>query len=269
MQRRQRHAQACLTRRRCRRVRHACAWRCRRCIARVMSSGCLMRWARRYVQYHPLLILPMSTYQSEEATQLPCSSCRRKPDCEGRTPKRTPKAPEGQAARAACNPSSFLMDKIKMDPSFRRDDGHVVGIGRKSARNSMHIDIQGSGPDLVLIHGWAMHGGIFAPLTDVLATHFRLHVVDLPGHGFSRDDARFDVADCARRIASATPRALWIGWSLGGLVALRAALDHPANVRGLTMLASSPRFVSAPDWPYGVAASVFAEFDVELRNRYK
>lgn len=133
----------------------------------------------------------------------------------------------------------------------------------------MHIDIQGSGPDLVLIHGWAMHGGIFAPLTDVLATHFRLHVVDLPGHGFSRDDARFDVADCARRIASATPRALWIGWSLGGLVALRAALDHPANVRGLTMLASSPRFVSAPDWPYGVAASVFAEFDVELRNRYK
>ena len=38
-----------------------------------------------------------------------------------------------------------------------------------------------------LIHGWAMHGGIFAPLVDALAAHWRLHLVDLPGHGRSRD----------------------------------------------------------------------------------
>lgn len=133
----------------------------------------------------------------------------------------------------------------------------------------MHIDVQGSGPDLVLIHGWAMHGGIFSPLTELLAAHFRVHVVDLPGHGFSRDDAHFDLADCARSIAEATPRALWIGWSLGGLVALRAALDYPANVRALVMIASSPRFVSAPDWPHGVAATVFAEFANELHLHYR
>jgi pimeloyl-[acyl-carrier protein] methyl ester esterase len=133
----------------------------------------------------------------------------------------------------------------------------------------MHIDVQGSGPDLVLIHGWAMHGGIFSPLTDLLTTHFRVHAVDLPGHGDSRGDTHFDLADCARRIAAATPRALWIGWSLGGLVALRAALDQPTNVRGLALIASSPRFVSAPDWPHGVAASVFAEFGAELQSRYR
>ena len=34
----------------------------------------------------------------------------------------------------------------------------------------------GAGPDLVLIHGWAMHGGIFAPLVDRLAAHFCLHL---------------------------------------------------------------------------------------------
>ncbi len=66
---------------------------------------------------------------------------------------------------------------------------------------------------------------------------------------------RISISPIARvRIAAATPRALWLGWSLGGLVALRAALDYPANVRGLVMIASSPRFVSAPDWPHGVAA---------------
>jgi len=133
----------------------------------------------------------------------------------------------------------------------------------------MHIDVQGSGPDLVLIHGWAMHGGIFSPLTDLLAAHFRVHVVDLPGHGFSRDETHFDLAECARRVAEAAPRALWLGWSLGGLVALRVALDRPVNVRGLVMIASSPRFVSAPDWPHGVAASVFAELGTELQLRYR
>ena len=133
----------------------------------------------------------------------------------------------------------------------------------------MHIEVQGSGSDLVLIHGWAMHGGIFAPLTERLATRFRVHLVDLPGHGYSREDVHFDVADAAQRIAAATPRALWLGWSLGGLVALRSALDHPRNVRGLGMLASSPRFVSAPDWPCGVPATVFAEFAAELDARYR
>ena len=71
----------------------------------------------------------------------------------------------------------------------------------------MHIEIHGDGPDLVLIHGWAMHGGIFAPLLDALAARFRVHLVDLPGHGCSRDEARFDVADSARHLAAATPRA--------------------------------------------------------------
>jgi pimeloyl-[acyl-carrier protein] methyl ester esterase len=132
----------------------------------------------------------------------------------------------------------------------------------------MHIETQGEGPDLVLIHGWAMHGGIFAPLTDLLVAHFRVHLVDLPGHGYSRDETQFEIGDCARTIAAATPRALWVGWSLGGLVAMCAALDQSPSVRGLGMLAASPRFVGAAGWPHGVDASVFAAFDAELRSRY-
>ncbi|HEV7490068.1 MAG TPA: pimeloyl-ACP methyl ester esterase BioH [Rhodanobacteraceae bacterium] len=133
----------------------------------------------------------------------------------------------------------------------------------------MHIDREGSGPDLVLLHGWAMHSGIFAPLTRALAPHFHLHLVDLPGHGASRDDAEFELGDAARRIARATPRAIWLGWSLGGIVALRAALDEPANVRGLVLIASSPRFVAGDDWPLGVAAHVLAEFSPGLARDYR
>jgi len=134
----------------------------------------------------------------------------------------------------------------------------------------MHIETLGSGPDLVLLHGWAMHAGIFAPLSERLAKTFRVHLVDLPGHGYSRDDLdNLDPAPCAAMLARRVPRALWIGWSLGGIVALHAALDRADQVRGLAMIASSPRFVSAPDWPHGVELEIFEQFDAGLRNDWR
>lgn len=134
----------------------------------------------------------------------------------------------------------------------------------------MNIETIGAGRDLVLIHGWAMHSGIFAPLTEILARNFRLHLVDLPGHGASPErDVALTLEDCVRRISIATPPAIWIGWSLGGLVALRAALDVPPQVHGLVMIASSPRFVIGADWPHAVAPKVFEQFGADLRCDYR
>jgi len=134
----------------------------------------------------------------------------------------------------------------------------------------MHVDVVGEGPDLVLVHGWAMHAGIFTPLTQLLAPHFRLHLVDLPGHGYSRDDLdALDPTECAAVLAARLPRAIWVGWSLGGLVALNAALLSESPSRGLVMLASSPRFVADVDWPHGVKLEIFEQFDAGLRTDYR
>lgn len=125
----------------------------------------------------------------------------------------------------------------------------------------MHVDVYGHGPDLVLIHGWAMHGGIFAPLAPLLGAHFRVHAVDLPGHGRSIEAPQsIDPARCAAWLCARLPHAIWAGWSYGGLVGLSAALQFPRQVRGLVQIATTPRFVSAPDWPHGVAADVFTGF---------
>ncbi|MFT3790297.1 MAG: pimeloyl-ACP methyl ester esterase BioH [Rudaea sp.] len=134
----------------------------------------------------------------------------------------------------------------------------------------MHIETVGAGPELVLIHGWAMHGGIFAPLTPLLAERFRVHVVDLPGHGFSRgDESVCDLATWAARVLDATPPAIWVGWSLGGLVALQAALTRPSQVHGLVETAASPRFVNVDGWTHGVDLAVFTQFALGLRQNYR
>ncbi|MBD3827469.1 MULTISPECIES: pimeloyl-ACP methyl ester esterase BioH [Stenotrophomonas] len=133
----------------------------------------------------------------------------------------------------------------------------------------MQIEVVGQGPALVLIHGWALHGGVFAPLVERLADRFQLHLVDLPGHGASRDDATpLRLPYVVNAIAAATPPAVWCGWSLGGLFALHAAATLP-QVRALVMIAATPCFVRAVDWPDAVEASVFEQFGQDLARDYR
>ena len=116
-----------------------------------------------------------------------------------------------------------------------------------------------------------MHGGIFAPLSERLSKRFRLHLVDLPGHGHSHDYEAGSLTPerVAQSIAEATPAAIWMGWSLGGLIALRGALDFPDHVRGLVEIAASPRFVRADDWPDAVPATIFREFGAGLVSAFR
>ncbi len=115
-----------------------------------------------------------------------------------------------------------------------------------------------------------MHAGLFGALLDRLAAHRTLHLVDLPGHGRSRDDASpLELEGCVAAIAAQTPPAPWLGWSLGGLFALHAAATRPAQANALIMLCSTPRFVRADDWAYGMDAEVFRKFGADLGGDYR
>jgi pimeloyl-[acyl-carrier protein] methyl ester esterase len=134
----------------------------------------------------------------------------------------------------------------------------------------MRIATRGDGPPLVLIHGWAMHTGLFGGLLDRLAAHRTLYLVDLPGHGRSRDDGSpLALESCVAAIVTQTPPAPWLGWSLGGLFALHAAAVHPEQVEALVMLCSTPRFVRADDWPHGMDVDVFRAFGANLGGDFR
>lgn len=133
----------------------------------------------------------------------------------------------------------------------------------------LHVDTVGAGPPLLLLHGWAMHGGIFAPIVPALAAHYTVHCVDLPGHGRSRTAGPLDITATARTLAARHPGATWLGWSLGGLVALEAAIEAPFQVGALVLVAANPRFVEGPDWPHGVSHAVFAGFGADLARDWR
>ncbi len=127
---------------------------------------------------------------------------------------------------------------------------------------SLHVEVRGQGPDLVLLHGWALHGGMWGPWLDELVLHARLHLVDLPGHGYS--PWSHDLAglpDLARTVSQIVPPgAALVGWSLGGMIALELAWQEPRRASALVLLATTPKFVAGDDWPHGMEATVLDEF---------
>jgi pimeloyl-[acyl-carrier protein] methyl ester esterase len=135
---------------------------------------------------------------------------------------------------------------------------------------SLHIEERGHGPvQLVLLHGWAMHGGVLEPLVDALQDQCTMYVVDLPGHGYSRDcGLPLEPHACAAAIAAQTPPAIWLGWSLGGLIALTAALELPRQVRGLAMLCATPKFVRDASWPHGSDGALVHQLASDLETDY-
>ncbi|MGB5298873.1 MAG: pimeloyl-ACP methyl ester esterase BioH [Thiogranum sp.] len=130
----------------------------------------------------------------------------------------------------------------------------------------LHVDVQGDGPDLVLLHGWGMHSGIWSSWARQLGQYFRIHLVDLPGHGDSPSQGQGGLDDWATAVREVVPeQAWWLGWSLGGLVSLAAAGTHPGTIRGLALLATTPRFVATAGWQQAVDVQVFDRFAKQLQ----
>jgi pimeloyl-ACP methyl ester carboxylesterase len=136
----------------------------------------------------------------------------------------------------------------------------------------LHYQEKGSGPALVLIHGNNSSAYTWKDVFDALAGEFRVVALDMKGFGFSGKPAGGDYRAEAQAAlvvglmdALQIERAVLVGSSLGGGVALAAAIDHPSRVAGLVLVGSAaftdgrgaslaPSYVN---WPY-VGAAVTA-----------
>jgi len=104
--------------------------------------------------------------------------------------------------------------------------------------------VAGDGPALVLLHGFTGSAAAWGPLRDAFATDRRVIAVDLPGHGGSPapDGGLWDVADAVADAVArcGVGRADWLGYSLGGRIAMHVALRHPDRVDRLVLESASP-----------------------------
>lgn len=126
---------------------------------------------------------------------------------------------------------------------------------------SWHVETTGSGPDLVLLHGWGLHSGAWAEAMPLLTARWRVHAFDLPGHGHSAGVEATTFDDATDRLAALVPKGAAVcGWSLGGLIAQNLARRHPDRVARLALVASTPCFAARPGWPHGMTPAALQTF---------
>jgi pimeloyl-[acyl-carrier protein] methyl ester esterase len=137
----------------------------------------------------------------------------------------------------------------------------------------LHVESVGAGAPLVLLHGFALHGGLFAPILPALARRHRVHVVDLPGHGHSAGVVPTTLEVIADQVADAVgpaaDGATVLGWSFGGQVALEWARRRPRDVARLVLVCTTPSFVTRADWTCAMSPETLQRFGDELAVAYR
>ena len=106
-----------------------------------------------------------------------------------------------------------------------------------------HVDDHGSGTPLVLLHGFTGSAASWSSVSPDLARLHRVVAIDLIGHGASsvpEDPSRYDFEQALDDLAEVTAqlgiaRAAWLGYSMGGRLALGIGVRHPERVSALVL----------------------------------
>ncbi len=115
--------------------------------------------------------------------------------------------------------------------------------------------------ELVLLHGWGSNREVWRPLLVLLRPWANITLLDLPGcapgtvSGIEPEWSELlaDILQCC------PAQAVYVGWSLGGQLAIELAVREPERVLAVVTVCSNPLFTAAGDWP-GISPDAFGEF---------
>lgn len=115
---------------------------------------------------------------------------------------------------------------------------------------------------LVLLHGWGCDSTTWQPLLEELQQFGSLLAIDLPGFGASEHQPLTDFESLLEQLQLLLPaRAIVIGWSLGGMLAVALAARAPQKISRVITLAANTKFVAADDYLHGMPPVVNHKFN--------
>jgi len=130
----------------------------------------------------------------------------------------------------------------------------------------IHKEVYGEGKPIVLIHGWAMHTGIWRNFARQLATEYQVICVDLPGHGLSENVDPYTLEQIRVALIEVLPESFSVlGWSLGASVALSMAKHFPERIDSLILLSGNPCFVKEKGWA-GTRLELLEDFAKNMQS---
>lgn len=142
-------------------------------------------------------------------------------------------------------------------------------MGCQKILQNLHITHLGHGEPLILLHGFGWHSGIWKTFVSRLTPYFEVYLIDLPGFGKSPTIDPYLLPTLVSNLCAHLPdNAIWVGWSLGGMISWWGALHYPNKIKKLVTIASSPRFIAENNWP-GVSLETLQIFAKNLKNDYR
>jgi pimeloyl-ACP methyl ester esterase len=150
-------------------------------------------------------------------------------------------------------------------------------LGRTHAYMSSIIrhTIKGSGKPLVLIHGWAMHDGVWRGFSDQLAEHYMIIEVDLRGHGASRAmEGPHTFEQYARDVAAVLKHlnlrdTALLGWSMGASIILKMFARGYQGTGALVLVSGNPSLIQRDDYECGLAPVIVKRLFKQVQRNYQ
>ncbi|MEI6127625.1 MAG: alpha/beta fold hydrolase, partial [Pseudomonadota bacterium] len=143
-----------------------------------------------------------------------------------------------------------------------------------SSRDLISYTVRGTGKPLLLIHGWAMHAGVWAEAASEFSSQYQAITVDLRGHGASASMpgpytfATF--ADDIRRLTEhlKLKNITAVGWSMGVSVLLKMLEAEASHIDSLVFISGTPSFISREGYMHGVPPIIVQRLLRQIDRNY-
>ncbi len=112
-----------------------------------------------------------------------------------------------------------------------------------------------------MIHGWGFDSGVFTSLIEIMENRFRIQAIDLPGYGDQSLVGKSSLSGLAKFVMDQVSEpAIYLGWSMGGLIALELAKNHPEKIKSLILMTTTPCFAKKENWSHAMDRSILENF---------